>query len=84
MKHITADGKFRSDKFRVIRMADGEDVTDDKLVLSFKDEEAWEALVLYLHATHDVELQHDIAERLETLGMLREGALLPEDDDHED
>ena len=66
-EHITQDGKFRSDKYRVIRIADGEDVSDDKLVLSFHDPEARDALLVFANDTPDTALAADIYQRVDMI-----------------
>ena len=66
-EHIK-DGKFFSDKYRVIRLwpgVEGTDASEDKLVLSFNDPAAREALQLYAGLCDDDELAGDIIERLD-------------------
>jgi hypothetical protein len=57
--HITSEGTFQSDKYP--------DLAPDKIVLSFKDKEAQEALKVFAHTTNDRELAEDILERLLTI-----------------
>ena len=65
MGHHIKDGKFVSDKYRVIRLSDGSDGSVDKLVLSFHDPVGRRALTLYAECTDDEELSEDIFKRLE-------------------
>ncbi len=57
--HINNEGRFQSDKYP--------DLPPDKIVLSFKDPVARDALALYAFRTTDDELANDIAERLKTI-----------------
>ena len=66
-EHMTPDGKFRSDKFRVIRLSDGADVTDDKLVMSFHDRDAHASLRLFGALTKDRALGLDVTHRLDAV-----------------
>ena len=54
--HINKEGQFQSDKYPELR--------PDKIVLSFKDEAAREALRVYVKHAQDKELSQDIATRL--------------------
>lgn len=65
-EHIK-NGRFVSDKYRVTRIANGVDASEDKLVLSFNDPAALAALHLYSLTTKDEELGDDILERLNAL-----------------
>lgn len=57
--HINAAGQFQSDKYP--------DLAPDKLVLSFKDPAARDALAVYALATGDSELSADIFLRIQTI-----------------
>ena len=57
--HLTDKGEFQSDKFP--------DLEPDKIVLSFKDPIARDALEFYASGCSDRELASDINERLKTL-----------------
>jgi len=57
--HINEKGQFQSDKYP--------DLPPDKIILSFNDPVAREALRLYSKMTKDRELADDILERLKTL-----------------
>ena len=58
--HITKDGKFKSDRFKIIRLTDGADVSLDKIALSLHDTAAREPLVLYARRCADRELGRDL------------------------
>lgn len=66
--HLTDDGQFESDKYRVHRAGSGEDVTPDKLVLSFHDTAARAPLRMFAAMTKDEALKRDIIARLRALG----------------
>lgn len=57
--HINSEGHFQSDKYP--------DLPPDKIVLSFKDEDAQPALSLFCRLTKDRELGDDILARLDTM-----------------
>jgi len=57
--HITADGKFQSDKYPTLG--------PDKIVLSFKDPAARKALRLFVLWTADTVLAEDILWRIREL-----------------
>ena len=59
--HINKEGQFQSDKYP--------DLKPDKIVLSFHDKVAREALRVYCLLTEDTELKYDIRQRLLSLGM---------------
>lgn len=54
--HIDSEGRFQSDKYL--------DLPPDKIVLSFKDPAAQEALWTFTEHTDDAELAEDIRTRL--------------------
>ena len=57
--HINSDGQFQSDKYP--------DLHPDKIILSFKDPEAADALRIFAETTANTELGEDIMERLRTV-----------------
>ena len=57
-KHINPQGQFQSDKYP--------DLPPDKIILSFKDPEARDALLLYAKTTANRELGEAILKRLES------------------
>jgi len=57
--HIDKQGRFQSDKYP--------DLPPDKIILSFKDKFARQALHLYAMGTKDEELAKDIKTRLRTI-----------------
>jgi len=57
--HINKQGQFQSDKYP--------ELAPDKIVLSFKDEEARPVLYLFAEITKDKELAEDIRERIITI-----------------
>ena len=70
MTHINNKGKFVSDKYIIFPYEENggqRSVSEDKLVLSFKDSAAQEALRLFAHKTNDNELAVDILNRLGTI-----------------
>lgn len=58
--HINKRGQFKSDKYPKL--------PPDKIILSFKDAAAREALRLYAKLTDDKDLAWDIFTRLRTIG----------------
>ena len=62
--HIDDKGRFQSDKYP--------DLSPDKIVLSFKDEAARDALHRYACLTTDFDLGEDILERLRTIDLALE------------
>ena len=57
--HIDSEGRFQSDKYP--------DLPPDRIVLSFEDEAARQALSVFCQHTKDKELATDILHRIETL-----------------
>jgi len=57
--HINDEGKFQSDKYP--------ELAPDKMILSFKDPIAREALKLFAEKSLDSELSKDILERIKTI-----------------
>lgn len=66
--HLNKQGRFQSDKYKIFRNEkNGEECSEDKFVLSFKDEAAHYALREYASNTKDTELAVDIVKRLMTI-----------------
>ena len=57
--HINSQGQFQSDKYP--------DLPPDKIILSFKDPVAREALSVYAKSTKDKELAEDILARIQSI-----------------
>ena len=57
--HIDNEGRFQSDKYP--------DLKPDKIILSFKDEYAQEALKKYAELTNDKGLSEDILNRIKRI-----------------
>ena len=57
--HINSEGQFQSDKYP--------DLPPDKIILSFKDPVAREALKLYAKNAQDKELAEDILARIQSI-----------------
>lgn len=57
--HINSEGQFQSDKYP--------DLPPDKIILSFKDPLAREALFLYAKNTKDNMLAEDILARIQSI-----------------
>ena len=62
--HHIKNGEFLSDKYTIIRNENGENVSPNKIVLSFNDREARLALHTFAVLTKDKELGADILEVL--------------------
>lgn len=60
------DGRFIGDKYS-IRRFNGQNVSADKLVLSFHDPDARSALLLFANTTKDDNLARDIKARLRSI-----------------
>ena len=58
-RHINSKGQFQSDKYP--------DLPPDKIILSFKDPVAREALKLYAKNAQDKELAEDILARIQSI-----------------
>ncbi len=69
-EHLTKNGEFLSDKFRVIDIETGEDVSKDKLVLSFWDKKARWPLQVFSMNTYDRTLGDDVSARLRSIGKI--------------
>lgn len=57
--YLNNEGKFRSDKYP--------ELPDDKIILSFRDSEAHEALRVFAESTSNKELGEDVKKRLESI-----------------
>lgn len=57
--HINKEGNFQSDKYP--------ELPENKIILSFKDKTAREALKLYASMTGDIELGQDILQVIKKL-----------------
>lgn len=62
--HINKHERFISDKYKVVRLKDGTDCSEDKLVLSFNDLDAHFAIEVFAFSIKDRELREDILEVL--------------------
>ena len=65
--HLASDGTFKSDKYLVERLDNGDDATPDKVVLSFHDPAAWPSLRLLGELHPDREFALDVLHRLEAV-----------------